>query len=82
MTAAWGWLAYNPDDVRPGWGALGLVILLALVTYLLWRSMNTQLGKIQMPPSQPSSSAETPPHSPTRPGADDDDPPAAPDQRP
>jgi len=42
-------LAYNPDDVKPGWVALVIVLLLALATFLLWRSMNTQLGKIQVP---------------------------------
>lgn len=46
------WQAYNPSDVRPGWGALVLVVLLGLAIYLLWRSMNTQLGRIQMPPTR------------------------------
>lgn len=46
-----GWLAVEPENARPGYGALLLVLGLAVVTYLLWRSMNTQLGKIQMPPS-------------------------------
>ncbi len=45
-------LAYNPNDVRPGWGALVLVLALCVVVYLLWRSMNTQLGRIQMPPDE------------------------------
>ncbi|MBA2558812.1 MAG: hypothetical protein H0V07_02820 [Propionibacteriales bacterium] len=45
-------LAYNPNDVKPGWIALVLVIALGVATYLLWRSMNTQLRKIQMPPKQ------------------------------
>ncbi len=45
-------LAYNPNDVKPGWIAFGLVIALGVATYLLWRSMNTQLRKIQMPPKQ------------------------------
>ncbi len=43
-------LAYEPEDVKPGWIALVLVITLAVATFLLWRSMNTQLRKIQMPP--------------------------------
>ncbi|MEJ7707755.1 MAG: hypothetical protein WKF82_11130 [Nocardioidaceae bacterium] len=43
-------LAYDPDDVKPGWIALVLVLVLAVITYLLWRSMNTQLGRIRMPP--------------------------------
>lgn len=46
-----GWLlAYDPDDVKPGWIALVLVLVLAVATYLLWRSLNTQLRRIQMPP--------------------------------
>ena len=45
-------LAYDPHDVKPGWIAFGLVIALGVATYLLWRSMNTQLRKIQMPPKQ------------------------------
>jgi len=54
-------LAYNPDDVKPGWIALVIVLLLGLATFLLWRSMNTQLGKIQVPKrgeeAQPSGDA-------------------------
>jgi hypothetical protein len=42
-------LAYDPDKVRPGWIALFIVAALGLATFLLWRSMNTQLGKIQVP---------------------------------
>jgi hypothetical protein len=52
MTAA-SLLAYNPNDVRPGWGALVLVLVLIVVVYLLWRSMNTQLGRIQVPSRRP-----------------------------
>jgi len=55
MTAALSRLAYDPNDVKPGWGALLLVIGLGVVTYLLWRSMNTQLGKISMPPRERTS---------------------------
>jgi hypothetical protein len=51
------WLAYDPNDVRPGWGALLLMVALLVATYFLWRSMNTQLGKIQMPPSSRPSAA-------------------------
>jgi hypothetical protein len=80
MTAA-VLVAYNPNDVRPGWGALVLVVVLLLATFLLWRSMNTQLGRIQMPPK---GSARTPIPGPTSdsavepPAADvdrEDDPP-------
>jgi hypothetical protein len=52
MTAALSRLAYDPNNVKPGGGALLLVLGLAVVTYLLWRSMNTQLGKISMPPRE------------------------------
>lgn len=44
-------LAYNPNDVKPGWIALFIVLGLCLVTFLLWRSMNRQLRKIKAPPS-------------------------------
>jgi type VI protein secretion system component VasK len=36
-----------PEDVRPGWIALGSFLLLAVVTVLLWLSMRKQLGKIR-----------------------------------
>jgi len=49
MTVAAIYLAYDPDDVKPGWIALIIVLLLALATFLLWRSMNTQLGRIKVP---------------------------------
>ncbi len=52
--------AYDPDDVRPGWIALVLVITLAIATYVLWRSMNTQLRKIQMPPKGSSTDSGAP----------------------
>ena len=42
-------LAYDPNDVKPGWIALVLVLALAVATFLLWRSMNTQLRKIKAP---------------------------------
>lgn len=43
-------LAYNPNQVQPGWIAFFLVLALAIATFLLWRSMNTQLGRIKMKP--------------------------------
>jgi hypothetical protein len=49
MTAA-VLLAYDPYKVKPGWIAFWLVVGLCVATFLLWRSMNTQLRKIQMPP--------------------------------
>jgi hypothetical protein len=42
-------LAYNPNDVKPGWIALVIVLALCVLTTLLWRSMNSQLRKIQLP---------------------------------
>jgi hypothetical protein len=36
----------DPDDVRPGWIALGSFLLLAFVTVLLWLSMRKQLRRI------------------------------------
>jgi hypothetical protein len=44
---------YDPDKVKPGLVALVLVVILCLATVLLWRSMNTQLRRIQMPPKPP-----------------------------
>jgi hypothetical protein len=51
MTAAM-FLAYDPNKVKPGWIAFWLVVALCVATFLLWRSMNTQLRKIRMPPKQ------------------------------
>ncbi len=36
----------DPQDVKPGWIAMGLMILLFVVTVLLWLSMRRQLKKI------------------------------------
>jgi hypothetical protein len=41
--------AYDPNDVKPGWIAFWIVMALVVATFLLWRSMNTQLGKIKAP---------------------------------
>jgi hypothetical protein len=43
-------LAYEPEDVKPGWIALVLLVALGVATFLLWRSMNALLRKIQMAP--------------------------------
>ncbi len=56
MTAAV--LAYEPEDIKPGWVALVLVLALALATYLLWRSMNKQLDRIDVPTQQELRDAE------------------------
>ena len=38
--------AVQPEDVKPGWLGLFVVLALCLVTFLLWRSMNRQLRKV------------------------------------
>lgn len=63
-------LAYDPNDVRPGWIALVLVMALAVATFLLWRSMNTQMRKIQMPPRGSSPTDDV--HGSDRPSSDGD----------
>ncbi len=50
MTPSAGVLAYDPSKVGPGWIAFVLVVVLCIATFLLWRSMNTQLGRIKVPP--------------------------------
>ena len=39
-------LAVDPAKVKPGWLALVILSLIGLATYLLWRSMNRQLKKV------------------------------------
>lgn len=50
MRAARQLLAYDPNQVKPGWVAFFLVLFLLIATFLLWRSMNTQLSRIKVPP--------------------------------
>jgi hypothetical protein len=50
MTVAAALLGYDPSQVKPGWIAFFVVMALVVATFLLWRSMNTQLGKIKVPP--------------------------------
>jgi hypothetical protein len=38
--------AVDPEKVKPGWVALVIVLLMGLATFLLWRSMNRQLKKV------------------------------------
>ena len=38
--------AVDPEDVKPGGLALVIVLLMGLATFLLWRSMNRQLKKV------------------------------------
>jgi hypothetical protein len=40
------------DKVRPGWLGFLVVAGLCVVTYLLWRSMNTQLKRVDFEPGQ------------------------------
>lgn len=42
-------LAYDPNQVKPGWIAFFIVMALLAATFLLWWNMNTQLGKIRVP---------------------------------
>jgi hypothetical protein len=49
MTDGVRMLAYNPSDVKPGWIAFFVVMALVVATFLLWRNMNKQLGKIKVP---------------------------------
>ena len=56
-----------PDaaDIKPGWVALVLVLLLGVATTLLWLNMRKQLGKIRFEERD------------TRPGRREDEPPAS-----
>jgi len=36
----------DPSEVRPGWIALGLMVLLGVATFLLWMNMRKQIRKI------------------------------------
>jgi hypothetical protein len=38
--------AVDPEQVKPGWVALVIVVLMGVATFLLWRSMNHQLRKV------------------------------------
>ena len=50
--------AYEAEDIKPGWVALVLVLALAVATFFLWRSMNKQLRKIDVPTQQEIRDAE------------------------
>jgi hypothetical protein len=58
MTAIVTLASYDPSDVRPGWIAFWVVIALAIATFLLWRSMNKQLRKINVPPRKSHEDAD------------------------
>ena len=38
--------AYDPADIKPGWIALVIVLLLCAATTLLWLNMRKQLRKV------------------------------------
>lgn len=71
MTLATLHLAYDENNIRPGWVALLIVLALAIATFLLWRSMNSQLRKIDLPRQRDArAKAGTPPED------DDETPPS------
>lgn len=41
----------DPNVVKPGWTPLIIILLLAAVMVLLYRSMRRQFSKIQVPPT-------------------------------
>jgi hypothetical protein len=49
----------SEDQVRPGWLGFLVVLALGIVTYLLWRSMNTQLKRVDFEPGR-GPAAESP----------------------
>ena len=68
-----------PEDVRPGWIAMGSFFLLFAVTILLWLSMRKQLGRIKFddgvertpkqphrfPTAEPGTMSSDPAHAPS-----------------
>jgi hypothetical protein len=62
-------LAQDPvpadDQVRPGYIALGLMILMCVATFLLWMNMRKQIRKIDFEETEDEKSS---PPSPTAPG--------------
>jgi hypothetical protein len=61
MTAVVTLASYDPKDVKPGWIAFWLIVALGAATYFLWRSMNKQLRKIDVPPRDSAESDAAPP---------------------
>ncbi|MGH3471263.1 MAG: hypothetical protein ACRDPG_04345 [Nocardioidaceae bacterium] len=61
------------SQVGPGWIAFFVVIALCVVTVLLWRSMNHQLRRIKVPPSdRPHRKIQLPQAGGDRPRQDED----------
>lgn len=60
-----------PEDVRPGWIALGSFLLLAAVTVLLWLSMRKQLGRIRFDDSDAAAPGDAPSERPVEPPGGD-----------
>ena len=49
--AMWVAAAAPPDnEVQPGWLGFFVVLALGIVTYLLWRNMNTHLKRVNFEP--------------------------------
>ena len=56
----------DPNEIGPGLLAFGIVALLALASFLLFRSMNNQIRKVPPtfdPPEQPDDQPDQPPQS-------------------
>jgi hypothetical protein len=62
--------AYDPEDIKPGWIALAIVVALAIATFLLWRSMNSQLRRIDVPTRAELASRADAEHQSEQPGPD------------
>ena len=63
------------DKIRPGWLGFLVVAGLGIVTFLLWRSMNTQLKRVDFEPGRaeaPEGNGDETPAAP-EPGAEPED---------
>ena len=49
-----------PSDVRPGWIALALTVVLVVATFLLWMNMRKQLGRINFRESEQDEKQDEP----------------------
>jgi hypothetical protein len=49
----------EPESVKPGWLAGVVLGAVAVATYLLWRSMNRQLRKVDFDDGSPAAEGET-----------------------
>jgi hypothetical protein len=55
------------EKVSPGWLGLGVVVVLGIATWLLLRSMNKQLKKIDFEEQEPAGRREEPQAGPANP---------------